>query len=78
MSFIDDWRAISARIHGLRLAGELSARFQAINSSDDSYGSGAELGAQCKDIVSKLREFDERYRSLLPKSAARPWRASCN
>jgi hypothetical protein len=70
MSFGDEWRAIAARISGLRVAGELSARFQAINSSDDSYGSGAELGAQCKEIVSKLREFEERYRALMPKSAA--------
>jgi hypothetical protein len=69
MNFVDEWRAIASRIHGLMRACELHARFLAIRESD-SYGRSKRLRDQSAEVLSSIEGFRARFDATLPSHAA--------
>jgi len=69
MNFVDEWRMIASRIHGLVRAGELHARFLAIRGSD-SYGRSKRLRDQSAEVLASIEGLRARFDSTLPKRAA--------
>jgi len=51
MSFRDQWRALSARIHGLMQASEHHVALLALHHDRDSYGRWKTLRDHCGRIV---------------------------
>jgi hypothetical protein len=68
MNFVDEWRAIAGRIHGLVRACELHARFLAIRGSD-SYGRSKRLRDQSAEVLSSIEAFRARFDATLPSRA---------
>lgn len=68
MTYLDDWKALSSRIRGLMKAGQLYARFLAVNSSD-SYRVGQRLYEQSQSVLSELQSFQDRFRQSLSPAA---------
>jgi len=68
VSYLEHWRALSARIRGLANAGQLYAQLQASNPTD-SYGAGKFLGDQCRSILEVIIEFARAHETTLPPDA---------
>ena len=68
MSLLDDWRIISARIHGLNEAAKLDAILRP-NASGRT-GATEFLQTQAGEIFGELKSFRRSYEPQLPASAA--------
>jgi hypothetical protein len=66
MSFLDDWRMISPRIHGLNEAGKRHALLRP--SAANSTGSNRFLLSPTEEIFEELRNFHRTHRDSLPTS----------
>jgi hypothetical protein len=60
MTYKDQWKALSSRIHGLVQAGTLHAQYLRVRSSD-SYGGAKRLRGQSKDILDELKVFQAGF-----------------
>lgn len=69
MSYIEQWKALSSRIHGLVQAGELHAHYLAVRSSD-TYGRAKRLRDQSASILAALTAFADRFQHVLPSEAS--------
>jgi hypothetical protein len=70
MNHLDQWKALSARIHGLVQASTLYAQFLRVNSSD-SYGSDKRLREQSRDVLTEILSIGEVFRETLPLAASK-------
>ena len=68
MTYPLQWQALAARIRGLAQAGELHARFLAIQNTD-SYSRYRRLNTYCRSVVADLRSFEIAFREVLPPAA---------
>ncbi|MEI6219608.1 MAG: hypothetical protein WCP86_11965 [bacterium] len=68
MTYLDQWKALSSRIHGLTKAGHLHAQYLAVQSSD-TYGRGKRLLEQSKRVLTALQSFQDTFRQKLSSSA---------
>jgi len=68
VTYAEQWKALSSRIHGLVQAGLLYAQLLAVRSSD-TYGSGKRLREQGQSILKALRSFRDCFRDVLPPTA---------
>jgi hypothetical protein len=67
VSYLDEWRALSSRIHGIVKSGDLHARFLAINSSD-TYGRSKRLREHCAKALLTLEKFAHSNGGQVPAS----------
>lgn len=68
MNYTDQWKSLSARIHGLVQAGVLYAQYLRVRSSD-SYGSSKRLREQSKDVLNEILSLQAGFRESLPLTA---------
>lgn len=68
MNYMDQWKALSSRIHGLVQAGTLHAQYLRVRSSD-SYGSAKRLREQGKGVLDELLALQTGFRESLPPAA---------
>jgi hypothetical protein len=68
MNYIDQWKALSSRIHGLVQAGTLHAQYLRVRSSD-SYGSAKRLREQGKVVLDELLVLQTGFSESLPPAA---------
>lgn len=68
MSYLEQWKALGARIRGLANAGQLYAQLQT-SMPHDSYGGGKFLGDQCQSILAAIEEFAGAHETTLPPEA---------
>lgn len=68
MTYLDQWKALSARIRGLMQAGQLHAQYLTVRSSD-SYGRAKFLREQAASVLTSLEAFRDRFRISLPPAA---------
>jgi hypothetical protein len=68
MTYVDAWKPIASRIHALREAAVLYARFLSVNDSD-AYGIYKQLHAQCVQIAGSINEFRRQFETTLPIAA---------
>ena len=64
MTYLDQWKALSARIRGLVQAGQLHANYLAIRSSD-AFGRDKYLRAQCSTILTAFSAFRKSFQHSL-------------
>jgi hypothetical protein len=69
MNFVEEWKAIASRIHGLLRAGELHARFLTVRRSD-SYGRSKRLRDHSAEVLSSIETFRARFDKILPTGVA--------
>ena len=69
MSYVDEWRRLSARIVGIAKAAELHAGTRAIVPTD-SLGVAKDLGSHCRNIGISLVSYHEAFGASLPVDAA--------
>ena len=67
MTYSDQWKVVSSRIHGLIDGGKLYAQHLAVRSNDD-YGSGKWLREEAEGVLDALRTFRRQFDLLLPPS----------
>jgi hypothetical protein len=67
MTYLDEWRAISSRIHGLMQAGELHARFLSVKSAD-AYNRAGKLGEHCQGTLAALESYAATHEGKAPLS----------
>jgi hypothetical protein len=65
MSYVEQWRALSARIRALAEAGHLHAAFQQASATDHG-GAGKYLAEQCNDVLDRLESFVKSNERVLP------------
>lgn len=68
MNYLEQWKILSSRIHGLVQAGTLHAQYLRINSSD-SWGSTQRLREQGQNICNELLVLQAAFRESLPPAA---------
>ena len=68
MTYLDQWKALSGRIHGLMQAAQLHAHFQSVRSGD-TFDVTSRLSEQATDILSTTERFMETYQESLPPEA---------
>ena len=66
MSYLQEWRTISARIDGVRDAAHLLSQFLMSNSAE-VYGASRELGRGCADVLDLIRKFANDHADVLPR-----------
>jgi hypothetical protein len=66
--FLEEWRALSARVRALGQASELHASYLQ-GSGSDHYGAYKFIGQSCFDIAAGLGLFAATYKSQLPPTA---------
>jgi hypothetical protein len=64
MTYLDQWRALSSRIRGLREAGHLHAM-----QSGDSHGRSKRLREHCEGVLVALKTFRGSFQQVLPPGA---------
>jgi hypothetical protein len=62
--YLEEWRAFSAHIEGLKTAAGLNVQY---GISADGYGRTKRLGEHCKRLLANLREFRTRFGTVLPR-----------
>lgn len=68
MTYLDQWKALSARIRGLVQAGQLHAQYLTVRSSD-AYGRAKRLREQAASVLTSLEALRDRFRISLPPAA---------
>ena|SRR6266481_764111 len=68
MTYLDQWKALSARTRGLVQAGQLHADYLAIRNSD-AFGRDKYLRTQCSSILTAFAEFRKSFQHTLPPLA---------
>jgi len=68
MTYFDQWKIISSRIHGLMQAGQLHADFLAIRAND-TYGRGKLLREQSTLILTAIESFKNSFKDSLSPAA---------
>jgi hypothetical protein len=68
MDYLNQWRAIEARIEGLSEAAHLHVALLQVRNSD-SFGRGRVLGSQSLAIFSSIESFVQQFRQSLPVGA---------
>lgn len=68
MNYMDQWKALSIRIHGLVQAGTLYAQYLSVRSSD-SYGSSDRLREQSRYVLDEIYSFQLSFAESLPLTA---------
>lgn len=66
MSYLQEWRTISARIDGVRDAAHLLSQFLMSNIAE-VYGASRELGRGCADVLDLIRKFANDHADVLPR-----------
>lgn len=67
MSYLQEWRAISARIDGISAAAHLQSQFL-MSNANEVYGASRELGRNCHKALELILQFAKDYVSVLPKA----------
>jgi len=65
MTYLEEWRSLSARIRAFTEAANLYARFQQSNSAD-TYGGAKFLGDQSQKILTAIAAFATSHKATLP------------
>lgn len=65
MSYLEEWKSLSASIKGMANAGHLYAAFQAVNT-EDTWGAGKFLRRQSAAVVKSIETFSKYYEIYLP------------
>jgi hypothetical protein len=68
MTYLDEWRALSARIHALVKASEIHSRHMAVNSGD-TYARARRLIEHGQSTLEAVRIFGDRHKRLLSAPA---------
>jgi hypothetical protein len=68
VSYVEQWRALAARIRGLARAGELYAQLKA-DRKDDPDGINGNLYKHCDSVLKTLKEFCRTFEAVLPLEA---------
>jgi hypothetical protein len=68
MTYLDQWKALSARIRGLIQAGQLHAQYLTVRSSD-AYGRAARLREQAASVLTSPEASRDLFRISLPLAA---------
>jgi hypothetical protein len=69
VSYVEQWKAIAARIRSLRDTADLYAQFLIAQQGQDSFTVGAELVGQSRGILDALGTFRESFAATLPPDA---------
>jgi hypothetical protein len=67
MSYYQQWRILSARIHSLTKAGEL---YGLLNSSSDSYSVYKLLAQQCRSVLDAIDQYRLDFQNALPEDVS--------
>jgi hypothetical protein len=65
MTYVDEWRALSARIQSLIKASEIHAQHMQVNSGDP-YGRSRRLIEHANSTLDAVDRFSDRHQRLLP------------
>lgn len=66
--YIEQWKALSGRIHGLVQVGQLHAQYLVV-SSNDTYGRAGRLREHGVGILAELESFRRTFQHSLPPAA---------
>jgi len=70
MTYVEEWRSLSARIRAFTRAANLYARFQQSNNAD-TYGGAKFLGDQSQKILATIATFTASHKAVLPSEAVK-------
>jgi hypothetical protein len=69
MSYMDEWRALSARLKGLESAARLHLMIRNVEKTDSDPRTKEDLFPVCQAIFAALRDFQAAHAAHLPASA---------